>query len=118
MILQPQFLYQRPTPFMFQARKFSTVADLIENRMEVEEAEKLHELMDNFESNPSKSENAYVLFRELNKHGMYLTVVRLYNKHESDYNLRTDKSTELLKSQYEYARDNIQQMKYGSIDSY
>ena len=48
-----------------------------------QQAEILHDYQSRFESNTSV-ENAYKLFRELNKHQMYLTVVKLYYKHEMD----------------------------------
>lgn len=62
--------------------------------------------MEDFERNPKNMEACYLLFRELNRHGMYLTVIRLYHKH--NLSSVTDKSAELMKSQLEYARDNIQ----------
>ena len=49
--------------------------------MTKEQAELLHNFQTRFESNPSV-DNAYKLFRELNKHHMYLSVIRLYWKHE------------------------------------
>ena len=52
--------------------------------MSLPDAEELQKHMENFESNPKNLDYAYVLFRELNKHGMYLTVVRIYNKHNFD----------------------------------
>jgi len=48
------------------------------NTMTIPEAESLHNLMVQFELNPRNPENAYLYFRELNKHGMYLTVIRLF----------------------------------------
>jgi len=73
--------------------------------MTLTEAEKLHKLMEIFESNPKNTESAYQLFMELNKHGMYLTVIRLYHKY--NLNFITDKEVELMRSQYDYAKDNI-----------
>ena len=35
-----------------------------------------------FENEPENMDHAYKLFRELNKHSMYLTVIRLYWKHD------------------------------------
>ena len=49
--------------------------------MSLEQAELLHDYQSRFESN-TNVENAYKLFRELNKHHMYLTVIRLYWKHQ------------------------------------
>jgi len=87
-------------------RAFSNITN---NAMSLPEAQKLHELMEDFERNPKNMEATYLLFRELNRHGMYLTVIRLYHKH----NLAsvTDKTADLMKSQFEYAKDNIQQFK-------
>lgn len=65
--------------------------------------------MEDFNSNPKNAESAYLLFRELNKQGMYLTVIRLYHKHNLAGS--TDKEAELMRSQFEYAKDNIQQFK-------
>lgn len=75
--------------------------------MSLPDAEELHKHMENFESNPKNLDYAYVLFRELNKHGMYLTVVRIYNKHNFD-RFSGEKKAEFIKSQFEYARDNIE----------
>ena len=49
--------------------------------MTLEQAELLHDYQTKFEMSPNV-ENAHKLFRELNKHHMYLTVIRLYWKHE------------------------------------
>ena len=48
-----------------------------------EQAELLHDYQSKFEVNDSV-DNAYKLFRELNKHNMYLSVIRLYWKHEME----------------------------------
>ena len=40
--------------------------------------------MQSFAEKPKNMEYAHKLFRELNKHEMYLTVIRLYWKHELD----------------------------------
>ena len=53
----------------------------IDNSMSETQAEVLHEYMTRFERDTNEMENAYKLFRELNKYGMHLTVLRLYFKH-------------------------------------
>ena len=54
-------------------------------------------------------ENAYKLFRELNKHHMYLTVIRLYWKHQmgDKKSSGVGGSYSMMNSQYEYAKDHI-----------
>lgn len=54
--------------------------------MSIEEAERLHSIMQRFESDPKDMQAAETLFRELNKHGMHLTVVRLWEQHHLGYN--------------------------------
>ncbi len=43
----------------------------------------------------------------MNKHGKFNTVIRLFDKHELSYNSPRDEYTEKMRSQYEYAKDNI-----------
>lgn len=50
---------------------------------------------------------AYDLFSELNRHGKYNTVMRLYDKYELAYSSTKDPYTERMISQYDFARDNI-----------
>ena len=45
---------------------------------------------------------------------MYLTVIRLYHKHELDRASMTDKHYEYMKSQFEYAKDHIEQLRVTS----
>ena len=78
--------------------------------MSLEQAELLHNFQSSFESNPSV-DNAYRLFRELNKHHMYLSVIRLYWKHEMiDAPKASNQaaSYSMMQSQYEFAKDHIQ----------
>ena len=70
----------------FPARTFST----LDNAMSIEQAELLYEYQERFEKEPTSIEKAYKLFRELNKHGMYLTVIRLYYRHELEKASTTD----------------------------
>ena len=51
--------------------------------MSRDQAEVLHDYQARFEHDDS-CENAQRLFRELNKHQMYLTVIRLYWKHQKN----------------------------------
>jgi len=81
------------------------------NQMSLDQAEKLHEYQERYENNPQSIEFAYTLYRELNKHGMYLTVIRLYYKYDMDRASTSNKYTELMKSQFEYAKDHIEQLK-------
>lgn len=63
--------------------------------MSLEQAELLHSYQTRFEQNPSV-DNAYKLFRELNKHHMYLTVVKLYYKHVMDAQSKTSTSYSMM----------------------
>jgi hypothetical protein len=74
----------------FSLRNFSSISG---NPMSLTEAEKLQKLMEIFESNPKNTESANQLFMELNKHAMYLTVIRLYHKHKLDL-IAVDKGSE------------------------
>jgi len=51
------------------------------NDMTQEQAERLHTLMGRFESDPNV-DSAMNVFKELNKHGMHLSVIRLFYKYE------------------------------------
>ena len=95
-------------------RAFSTAGlapGATSSTMTREQAELLHNFQSRFESNPSSVDNAYKLFRELNKHHMYLSVIRLYWKYEM---VETSKkgtsaaSYSMMQSQYEFAKDHIQ----------
>ena len=65
-------------------------------------------------------QTAYELFSELNRHGKYNTVIRLYDKYHHIYSIKKDPKiyelaysstkeayTERMQSQYEFARDNV-----------
>jgi len=45
---------------------------------------------------------------------MYLTVIRLYHKYELDRASPTDKHYEYMQSQFEYAKDHIEQLRVTS----
>ena len=93
-------------------RSFSTAGlapGATSSTMTREQAELLHNFQSRFESNPSV-DNAYKLFRELNKHHMYLSVIRLYWKHEMVEASKTSNSAasySMMQSQYEFAKDHI-----------
>ena len=82
--------------------------------MTIEQAELLYDYQDRFERDPSSVANAYKLFRELNKHGMYLTVIRLYYRHDLDKASTIDQYYEHMNSQFEYAKDHIEQLRVTS----
>ena len=103
-----------------QRRSFAATtatASSYANAMTKEQAELLHDFQTKFERNPTV-DSAYKLFRELNKHHMYLTVIRLYWKHEmSDQSSRGQaQSYSMMQSQYEYAKDHIQQNRMSMSD--
>lgn len=50
----------------------------------------------------------------MNKFGKYNTVIRLYDKYELEFASSKDKFTEMMKSQYDYAKDNIASMSIGA----
>ena len=74
----------------------------------------MYDYQDRFERDPSSVANAYKLFRELNKHGMYLTVIRLYYRHDLDKASTLDQHFEHMNSQFEYAKDHIEQLRVTS----
>lgn len=86
----------------------SSASHSFNNTMTMDQAEVLHDYQVKFEGNPSV-DNAYKLFRELNKHHMYLTVIKLYYKNEMDAQKKTETNYSMMQSQFEYARDHIQQ---------
>lgn len=61
-------------------------------------------LQNNHEADPKNVNSAHLYFRELNRVGMYQTVVRLYQKHDYD-------DSEKLRMQYDYAVDHLDQMR-------
>lgn len=58
----------------------------------------------NHEKDPKNINATHQYFRELNRVGMYQTVVRLYHKHDYD-------DSEKLRMQYDYAVDHLDQMR-------
>ena len=77
-----------------------------------------------FEAEPNNLEFAYKYLRvsghlieqELNRHGKYLTVIRLFNKHETEFFKNTkDSFLEKINDQYEYAKDNTESL--GKVKS-
>lgn len=81
--------------------------------MTLEQARALNELQKTFEDDPTAF-NAYKLFRELNKYDMFLTVIRLYWKHDLNKKSLTAKQVQLMRSQYEYAKDHLEMVKKAS----
>ena len=75
--------------------------------MTVDDAKRLHRLQTEFEKDPQNVQNAYELFAELNRHGKYNTVIRLYDKHELAFSSTKDTYTDRMQSQYDFARDNL-----------
>ena len=75
--------------------------------MSYDDTQKLHKLQSQFERDPLNVQAAYDLFSELNRHGRYNTVIRLYDKHELAYASAKDPYADRMRSQYEFARDNI-----------
>ena len=78
-------------------------------KLNLELAEKLRILQANFEKDPKNVTAVYQYFRELNRIGMYQTVVRLY--HKSEYG-----DSEKIRMQYDYAVDHLEQMR-GILNS-
>ena len=72
--------------------------------MSLELVERLRVLQSNYEKEPRNVKAAYQYFRELNRVGMYQTVVRLYHKYDYD-------DSEKLRMQYDYAVDHLYQMR-------
>lgn len=76
--------------------------------MPIDEAEALHDLMVKFENNPQDPKNAFLYFQALNRHGMFLTVVRLYNKHNlKALESETNNNAKFMKNEFEFAIDNL-----------
>mmetsp|Transcript_45927 Transcript_45927/g.33675 ORF Transcript_45927/g.33675 Transcript_45927/m.33675 type:complete len:140 (-) Transcript_45927:1297-1716(-) len=65
-----------------------------------------------FINEPSEVEHAFNYFRELNRHGKYHTVLRLFNKHEMVLSYkRQSPFYEKIMEQVDYARENIESLK-------
>ena len=52
----------------------------------------------------------------MNKHGKFKTVIRLYDKYELAFSNSKDTYTDRMKSQFEFARDNIGSMGINMSD--
>jgi hypothetical protein len=65
--------------------------------------------MGRFESDPEVV-SAFNVFKELNKHGMHLSVIRLFYKYEMT-RLAGTRGYENMMSQFDFAKDHIEQMK-------
>jgi hypothetical protein len=72
--------------------------EAIGSEMTFEDVKKLHRLKEQFEKDPSNTQNAYELFAELNRHGKYNTVIRLYDKHELAFSSTKDPYTDRMQS--------------------
>ena len=61
-----------------------------------------------YEKNPHDYQNAVNFFRELNKHEMHQTVLRLYFKDDlANVFKANDKNYQAVKEQFDYAKDHI-----------
>ena len=78
-------------------------------KLNLELAEKLRILQAHYEKDPKNASAVYQYFRELNRIGMYQTVVRLYHKNDYD-------DSEKIRMQYDYAVDHLEQMR-GVLNS-
>lgn len=81
------------------ARLSSAAAQInYEAEMTLDDVKKLHRLQSDFEKDPSNMQVAYEFFSELNRHGKYNTVIRLYDKYELAYSSTKDTYTERTRS--------------------
>ena len=78
--------------------------------MTMQQAEALHTYMEAFVAD-SSIKNAAPLFKELNKHEMYLTVLRLHDKYDLDQKLGGIGAEYGMDKHYQYARDHVEGMK-------
>lgn len=108
---------QRPRFFMPQMRVFSTPFD---PTMSIEQANTLYYKQQIFERKPEDMKAALDFFRELNKHEMYLTLVRLFFRHEVHSRVKDDLLLgPQVYEQFEFARDQIEQgRKQGKYEEY
>lgn len=81
--------------------------------MTLDDVKRLHRLQTDFEKDPSHSQHAYDLFTELNRHGKYNTVIRLYDKHELAFSSTKDPYTDRMQAQYEFAKDNLHRLGFS-----
>lgn len=89
------------------ANMSTTAALNVNPEMTLDDVQRLHRLQNDFEKDPLNVQAAYELFTELNKHGKYNTVIRLFDKYELAFSSTKDPYTDRMRSQYEFARDNI-----------
>ena len=86
-------------------RNFSTAHE--EKCMKLDNREFQQCLMDRqrlFDSAPTNMRYATIYFRELNRHQKFSTVVRLYEKYETEYRANKDfKMQDKVRDQYSYA---------------
>lgn len=94
--------YRPMSLYGFTFRSFCTPYK--KKKLSLELIERLRILQLNHEKDPKNIKAAYHYFRELNRVGMYQTVVRLYHKNEYD-------DSEKLRMQYDYAVDHLDQMR-------
>ena len=72
------------------------------------ETDKLLMLQKTFERDTKNTNAAWEYFRELNRQGKFLTVIRLYKTNELAFlDRRNADMVDLIKNQYEYASDNM-----------
>ena len=88
-------------PSITMRRMSSYYTKIDENQMD-----KLLLLQKNFENQPNNIEAAHEYFKELNRQGKFLTVVRLYQKHELNFR-KSSMHSEKIYQQYSYAADTI-----------
>ena len=92
-------------PLMFYGVNLRTFCTQYKTKkLSLELVEKLRNLQRTHESDPKNINAAYQYFKELNRVGMYQTVVRLYHKYDYD-------DSEKLRMQYDYAVDHLDQMR-------
>ncbi len=65
--------------------------------------------MARFEGDPHV-DNSFKLFKELNKHGMQMTVIRLHYKYKVS-RLEGERNYKRVQSEFDIALDHIEQMK-------
>ena len=104
--LRTQFITQRLTG-VSRLMSTATASINLDSSMSLDDVNKLHRLQSDFEKDPMNMQTAYELFSQLNRHGKYNTVIRLYDKYELAYSSMKEAYTERMQSQYEFARDNI-----------
>ena len=75
-------------------RRMSTGEDYY-MKIEQNQIDKLLLLQKNFEKEPNNIEAAHEYFKELNRQGKFLTVVRLYQKHELNFRKSTSHSDKI-----------------------